>query len=464
MEISAKQSALLESPPRHIASGLLLRLLVLSAIGAAVLWQPWATPLDPRDRQHFYDRHYWQCAFDSISAATGCGLLTQRNWYSPAGRWVLTAIGVVGAVFYLHAAWRATTALRARIGNPGGSGVSFSGVLRAFLLVQILGLGIGAAAQFGGSSSEVDRDATKVEWMRTGLAAASGVALPTAAGPSSPRWVAGALGLLAAIGIPICLALGFANRGGVLRAIIGYAAFLALAAALIVTLEAPGQRGAREAIDDKLLSKGATLERFERAAAQAVAISGAGLPTEPLNERSLSAGSKFVLGGLLIVGGLGGGPTGGVGWSLLTLALLAACGRTNPARGANSAHPNAICCVRAAARIAVWMPLLTAIVALGLLAIQRQTASSFDLPVDFADAWVDAASVVNGGGLTTGLVEHVTSSRLSRGLGLPVDLYQYGMVWLMLALVVGRVAPVWIMQSAAKRPISSMPPGDSPVL
>lgn len=49
----------------------------------------------------------------------------------------------------------------------------------------------------------------------------------------------------------------------------------------------------------------------------------AGLPTEQLGDRGVSEGTKLVLCGVLLVGGLGGSAGGGLKWTLVLWALAA---------------------------------------------------------------------------------------------------------------------------------------------
>ncbi|MCK4341785.1 MAG: hypothetical protein KAY37_08695, partial [Phycisphaerae bacterium] len=85
----------------------------------------------------------------------------------------------------------------------------------------------------------------------------------------------------------------------------------------------------------------------------------------------------------------------------------------------------------------------------GLLFIEASTASAYQSPPTCADALLEAASAVGGGNLSSGLTTTVTSANLSRGIHQSVDLYQYGMLWLILAMFVGRTLPIVILARCA---------------
>jgi hypothetical protein len=89
---------------------------------------------------------------------------------------------------------------------------------------------------------------------------------------------------------------------------------------------------------------------------------------------------------------------------------------------------------------------LALVVALGLLLIENWTASRFQPPPTFADALLDACSAVAGGNLSGGLTESVTSRNLLSGIHQSVNLYPYGMTWLMLGMFVGRVLPLIVLR------------------
>jgi len=105
----------------------------------------------------------------------------------------------------------------------------------------------------------------------------------------------------------------------------------------------------------------------------------------------------------------------------------------------------------AVAACAILVLLLATVVALGLLIIEANVASAYQPPPSFASAFLDAASAVAGGNLSGGVCAAVTDRNLSRGIRLGVDLYQYGMVWLMAAMLAGRTLPLVVLSRAGAR-------------
>jgi Trk-type K+ transport system membrane component len=256
-----------------------------------------------------------------------------------------------------------------------------------------------------------------------------------------------------------------------------YAASLLLAALLIGALESPrGGRApsvpaqaqnwhppTRHALSSESWAPRLANQRFAiryaRSLVQTVAASGAGIPTESLAERNVSPGSKITLAALLLIGGLGGSATGGLQWPLLLGALAggaAALGwskRAKPAQDDATHDPlHPARCMRAGLACLFLLTLLALLVALGLLLIENWTASPFQLPPSFADALLDAGSVVGGGNLSSGLTESVTSRHLHAGIRQSANLYQYGMAWLMLAMLAGRMLPLVVLQRLASSP------------
>ncbi|MBU0618391.1 MAG: hypothetical protein KKI02_11795, partial [Planctomycetes bacterium] len=76
----------------------LLALLLVTALGAVALAHADATYSEARHLS--YSRHYWQVAFDALSATCGVGLLTYgfQEDYTPLGCWILTTLGLSGAL------------------------------------------------------------------------------------------------------------------------------------------------------------------------------------------------------------------------------------------------------------------------------------------------------------------------------------------------------------------------------
>ena len=143
----------------------------------------------------------------------------------------------------------------------------------------------------------------------------------------------------------------------------------------------------------------------------------------------------------MLVGGLGGGAGGGITWPLLLFAM--ACLRRT-VRDAQF--------LRCTAVFVTLMLLLTLVFAAGLLLIETATGSPFQTPPTLADALLESASAVGGAGLTAGVTDAVTGANLSSGMHSPGDRYQYGVVWLMLAMLAGRLAPLWLLARLARSP------------
>ena len=107
---------------------------------------------------------------------------------------------------------------------------------------------------------------------------------------------------------------------------------------------------------------------------------------------------------------------------------------------------------------------LALVVALGLLAIEAHTGSPYQAAPSFADALLDASSAVGGAGLTSGVTAMVTGANLSSGIRQNVDLYQYGMTWLMAAMFIGRVLPVLVLGRLAALRFQDAPPRLPPLI
>lgn len=458
-----------------------LSLLASAGVGAVVLAQPACLPIEAEQFRWFWARHYWQCAFDALSAVCGVGLLAHdlTNDYTPAGRWVLWGLGQVGALLFLTAA---ASAARRYLGasDSGRSGATVGAmivaprwrdVLLAYGLLQLgLVLLIWAAGRVACPTLSVFETLFVVGGAFSGLGLAGGtmdagtgltvaiVCFVTGLGFAAWVWLLPIAGLAR----PLKLA-----RVG--WAAVGLAAWTASCAFLLCGLEAPrgesggggaGQGGASPASPPSAqapLAQQPIWPRLTRSIVQAASAATVGIATESARDDGLRDGSKALLGGLMLIGALPGSPGGGIKWGLL-LGALAAGGlalrrapRGQPMRHDNEATRDvAGRWMRAGVAAVVLLTLATLATALGLLLIEAGTATRFQPPPTFADAWLDAASAVNGGNLTSGLAATVTSPNLTRGLGLPIDLYQIGTVWLMLAMLIGRVLPVWVVARAAK--------------
>lgn len=419
----------------HPALWLPLALAGLTAGGSLLLYLDTCLRLSERDRHSYGERPRWQTAFDALSAAAGVGLLTYNleKDYTPLGGWVLTGLGVAGAVLYLAAARQALAH-----GRPDLAPL----LPTARRIVLVFGVGLLGAALV----------AVGVERARGGLSA-NDAAFNAVAAFASLGWLRGAaaerhhelyavLAWVGALGWPVWL-LGRQHvfqRRRLLWALGGYVVFLVASAALIVALEVPrgGPRG--EASADARLASQPVPTRFARALAQVVGGAGAGLPVEPLSDRAVGEGSKLVLAIDVIVGGFGGNAGGGLRW--LTLAAILTGLRAGC--GSGSGRPLAARAFALAGVLAV----LLLVVALGLFVIEAQVGSPYQSPPTLGDALLEAASATCGAGLTSGLTRQLTGVTLSSGIRQPVDVYMYGMAWLMAAMFIGRVLPVLVIGRA----------------
>jgi Trk-type K+ transport system membrane component len=267
-----------------------------------------------------------------------------------------------------------------------------------------------------------------------------------------------AIGLVGALGWPVWLRL--VQRTVPWRAlaltVVSYAAFLGLSAALITALEAPRQSGKTEAwaasaagSSGGRLADQPTETRYAHSLTQAVAASSAGLPTERLAQRGVRDATKVVLSGVVLVGGLGGSPGGGIKWPLLLWALAGGAALLG-GRAGRALNEQTRRCVLAGVGVTSGVVLLAVVVAFGLLVIEAGLGSRWESPPTFADALLDASSAVGGANVSSGLLRALTSAHLSSGIRQKVDEYQYGMAWLMLAMFLGRVLPVLVVARVAR--------------
>jgi Trk-type K+ transport system membrane component len=421
----------------------LVTLLVITAGGAFLLSQSGATR--PEAQHLSYSRHHWQAAFDALSASCGVGLLTYGFFddYTPRGRWILTALGAAGALLFLAAAThvaRRMQAAEARVRVPHPLLV-----VGVFLIVQASALAIFLLLNLIGRSAT---SAAETSWRAIGAFSSLGWASEGQRGAAA--WPLALLAWLGALGWPVWLLVvpRLRRRCVPVRAALamfsGYTVSLLLVALLVSAFEAPRAAGGRDAAG-QTLSRQSWPTRYARSLVQTAAASGAGMPTESLAERDASAGTQITLSALLLVGGLGGSATGGMQWPLLLWALAGGALALGWPRGANPAldltrwmHAGLACLFLLTG--------LALVVALGLLLIENWTASPFQPPPTFADAWLDACSAVAGGDLSGGLTGRVTSRNLLSGIHQATNLYQYGMIWLMLAMLAGRMLPLVVLR------------------
>jgi hypothetical protein len=168
------------------------------------------------------------------------------------------------------------------------------------------------------------------------------------------------------------------------------------------------------------------------------------MPADKLDEGGVSEASKLLLGAIVLAGGMSGSPAGGLSWSVvifgLSLPLLAILGRTmrRPDLGTDRL-------ARACGTCVIAMLALAFLVTLSLLFNEARVASQFQPPPTLGDAWLDACSIVGGANLTTGVVSTLTDPNLSGGMFRSVDLFPYGMTWIALAMLAGRVLPLLVL-------------------
>lgn len=429
---------------------LLVALAALTVGGAVALNR--VESVDPETRRLSYHRHYWQTVFDSLSAACGVGLLAYdfQQDYTPAGRWILTAIGVAGAWLFLAAT---THAARRMQGGEGAVRVPHPLMaVIGFAAIQIVAVGIYLLAN---KLNDLPNHALG------GLAAFASLGwavrpLHDTTGGGADAWPLTLLAWIAAIGWPVWLLVvpGWFRRFGLHRTdagpaptlalLGGYVSILLLAALAVCVFERPNSPLGRGG-PNETLSGQPPAQRYWRSLVQVTAASGAGIPTEKLTERNVSEGTKIVLAAVLLTGGLAGSPTGGMQFPLLMWAL--AGGLAGAFRfGGERQAPDVQRWMHAGMAVFILIVLMTVFVAGGLLLLEQWTASAYQTRSSFADAMLDASSVVAGGALSGGLAETLTSRNLISGLNQPVNLYPYGMSWLMLAMLIGRVLPVAVLR------------------
>ncbi len=428
---------------------LTLALPLLAVAGAIALAQPALVDVDADVLRWYWARHYWQCAFDAISAVCGAGLLTHSvdGDYTAAGRWTLLGLGHAGALLYLAVI---TMALR-RL-QPADSAPRLPAwwvPLVAFVVVEALLIGlVYAAARATCETARLD----ETVWL-VGSAFAS---LGWKIGPETggTNLMLAFVGLIAGLGWPLWLAVAYPlgrrvmEVGRALRLCGGYLIVLAAAGLLVAILELP--RGVtRGAVSGETLSLQEFSARLSRSVVQVVSAATAGIPTESLEPGQLRDSSRVVLAGVILMGGAGGSVGGGIKWPLLLWALtplLISMRR----RAWAPAHETTLRCVYAAGAMTLGFVLLTMLTAFGLLLIEGYTASAYQPPPTFAEALLDAASAVCGANLSSGLAATVTDPNLTSGMRQAANQYQYGMTWLMAAMLAGRLLPIWILVRVAR--------------
>lgn len=441
-----------------------IALLVLAAGGAVALCRPECVPRDARDQQYYLERHIWERSFDAVSAACGAGLLTGdlARGYTPTGRWVLLTIGWIGALLYIAAAADASRRLIASerpqppvsagvpvviLGTATGS-IAKASTAPSVITLWLVTLGVASLLTLGvwGAGRAVcpDVGAGETAWL---VAVAFG-SLGLASAPADPgtAQMLALVGWIGALGWPIwMLAIPPLRRrhvaaGPALRSAAAYTTFLMLAATVVSIIEGPrggvdlAARGVESSEPDRTLSKQPAEQRWLRSVVAVSCAASAGIATEPLAERGLREGTKAVLALVLLVGGMGGSAAGGLKWPLLVAALT------------GGASPRIR---RAAATCVLWMITLTLVTAAGLLLLESQVATRYQRPPTLADALLDATSAVAGGNLTSGLTATVTDRNLVSGIALGVNWYRLGMLWIVAAMLAGRLLPIVVLSRAA---------------
>lgn len=442
--------------PARLMRRYLVLLLLVTAAGAALLAQPHSTNRDPRDVQYFGARHIWQCAFDSLSAATGCGLLTYRidQDYTPQGRWTLLAIGVAG--FGLFVTTIASAARRAP-GMPANlrppSALSVLGYFLLLLLVVLI-----PSAWPIEQAANKDANLAEATWRTVSLACGLGWVgdLPS----RGVRLFAAAIGGVALLGWwPMLLVPRLRERGvgwgRALRPLLRMTLVLACWLGLLFVFDLP--RGQRVMHDGESAWQ-RVQERGSVVATEGLGAIGVGLPGEAPKPTQLPDGSKLLLALAILVGGLGVGGAGGigllfVGWALSGIGRgLLGWPKAGPSERERRSQ------IATGAVIGYFASAM--VVAVGLLLIEWLTAARFQEQPSLADALLESASMLGGAAVSCGLTGTVTDRNLVSGIQLPIDLYQVGMAWLMLAMLAGRLIPIAAWSRLANPPPPPPPPAN----
>ena len=489
---------------------LALALLVVAGVGAVLLADPACTRVEDEFLQVYHTRHEWQAAFDALSATCGVGLLTYdfEEYYTARGRWTLTALGVAGAVLYLLAVTQALRRLATAGTGPGryigdktggtepgrynedvasaprggrGAGARIPSrtsqaagaehrpphpvlVAAVFLVVLAVLLPLFWLAEWVGG---VETSFSDAAWRASAAFASLGWTRDPQSGLDAwpvavVAWI-GALGWTTWVVVVPALRRRCVPVRGLCVSVGGYVCFLLIAAGLMCALESPraGRRGIER--DGKALSSQPPPTRYAQSLVQTVCASGAGIPTAALSDRAVAEGTKVTLAVVVLVGGMAGAAGGGIKWPLLMAVLaggvsaLGRAGRNTPERSVSRYTLAGAACVLS-------MLALASVVALGLLLIENHTASPYQPSPTFADAFLDASSAVGGANLSSGLTATVTSRNLITGMRQAANLYQYGMSWLMVAMLVGRVLPLFVLCRIADAGRASTRPASPPLL
>lgn len=416
---------------RHPVLWLATALLLLTFLGTVLLNFDACVTLSARDRAAYGLLPLWQASFDALSATCGVGLLTYdlQADYTPVGRWILLALGLSGALLFIAAARPATIML---LRLPPSLAPTTRFLLGAFLLAQVAAAAVALAVE---RLLQTSSSAPSTVWHSCATLGSLGWRY----GPAGmgQTWLLAGIAFVAALGWPVWYGCWVsAARRLVLKAAVAYALFLILMALLAAISESPrGQHPhATPGAGPALLP---IPMRISRSLAMIAAASGAGTPTEYLADQPPSETTKACLATVVFVGGISGGPAGGLSW-LVTFHALTACTVWFRTRRNRSSAVAALAC-------AGTLLIFVAIATLGLMLIETLTTTGFQHPPTLGDALLDATSAVCGANLSTGLTARVTSPNLSSGIRHSVDAYQYGMLWLMLAMFIGRILPLLVL-------------------
>lgn len=430
-------------------------LMLLAVLGGALLLQPLCLDLSARDRSAYGGLPYLRCAFDALSLACGCGLLTFRleSDYTQTGRWVLLVIGVVGALLQLFAL--APRIVRLLLPEESTRAAALWALLqRSILAALVIAAGGAWLLREGPEGLPLKQSA----YLAVATTFSLGVRpLAPTAGTASALAGLSVLTALTWIVWLLPLLLRVRRQAAVLAALLSYALYLALGAGLLTVLDLPrGWATAAPRVQRDTTTAPppppTLLGDYTRHATIVLGGAGSGMPLNTAEE-PLSEPAKTLLAGVVLVGGLGLGVTGGVGWLLLLVAVVPArrhgsesSGTAVRDAGAASMAVTDRARLRATAqKLLVALVVLTVVVALGLLGLEQLVASPYESAPTLADALLEASSAVGGAGLGGGLTASLSSTNLCRGINQPTDWYPYGMGWLMLAMLTGRVLPIMLI-------------------
>lgn len=423
----------------------LLMLVALAGAGAVALAQPACVPLTERDAEYLWTYRYWQSAFDALSAACGVGLLVRDfdEDYTLLGRTALTAIGFAGALVYLAAVVRTLRRTGASLTIWRAPPVRVVlGVFCAFQAVLsvlcLLGMQL-SGAQIGIADAAL-----------TGVAAFAslGFVREGAAG-SSAGWIA-LIAWWSALGWPLWFSVipPLMRRHVQARQALvvagAYSLLLLLIALLVCALELPRSGNVPVGASQPFADNQASWQ-YGRRLVQVAAAAGAGVSTEALTDRNATEGAKVTLALTVLLGSSGYAAGGGVTWILLLWALVGALfpGSDTQRRTALGRWFVAgLSCVSVLGLLAIGG-------AVGLLLLESLTGSRFVHPPTFADALLDACSAVGGANLSGGVLERVTGENLVSGKNNPINLYAFGMIWMLLLMLAGRLIPLIILRRVA---------------